>query len=230
MASIRSMNFLSHFYFDRNTEDHYQVLGIALPDLLKNANKDWNIRPEKNDDAYTSLDLINLYSGWKRHILVDKYFHGSTFFFRHSRSIRKKISPCLAHSPAKPFFVAHIALEIMLDSLLLTNHILKASDFYAHLEQIDKTTLSRFLEINGIDAPEEFIRFLNNFLKSKYLDSYRKEQQIVYAINSICSRLWKNPFNEQEKANLTQALTEYMAELKYSYLSIFDEIDEKLNS
>ena len=34
------MNFLSHFYFDRNTTDPHQVIGMVLPDLLKNANKE----------------------------------------------------------------------------------------------------------------------------------------------------------------------------------------------
>lgn len=224
------MNFLSHFYFDRNTEDHNQVLGIVLPDLLKNANSEWTVRPEKKEEEYTDLGLLNLYTGWKRHILVDKYFHGSSFFYEHSRKIRTRISAFLQDSPVKPFFVAHIALEIMLDSLLLKNHLIKPSNFYQHLEQTDKTILSRFLEINNIDDPERFMRFLNSFIKSRYLESYRDATQIVYAVNNICGRLWENPLNEQHKIELTEAVIGYLEILKYDYISIFDEIEKKLSS
>ena len=33
------MNFLSHYYFDRDVTNCYHILGIVLPDLLKNADK-----------------------------------------------------------------------------------------------------------------------------------------------------------------------------------------------
>ena len=65
------MNFLSHFYFDRYTADPQQVIGMVLPDLLKNANKHWNIRPEKNEGLYLDSEVKNIYWGWKRHIWVD---------------------------------------------------------------------------------------------------------------------------------------------------------------
>lgn len=224
------MNFLSHFYFDRETEDHNQVLGMVLPDLLKNANNEWTIRPEKKEEEYTNLSLLNLYTGWKRHILVDKYFHSSSFFFEHSRNLRKRISQFLNDSPVKPFFVAHIALEIMLDSLLLKNNLIQPTVFYKHLLQIDKTTLSRFLEINKIDDPEQFIRFLNSFIKSRYLESYNDPVQIVYAINSLCKRLWPDSFNEKQKLQLTDSIIGYMIVLRNDYMVIFDEIEKKLNS
>jgi len=229
MANQEFMNFLSHFYFDRNTENHNQVLGIVLPDLLKNANKTWTIHPEKNEEEYTGLNLISLYTGWKRHILVDKYFHCSIFFLEHSRTIRTEIFPFLVNSPVKPFFVAHIALELMLDSLLLKENLITASRFYWHLEQINKTALSNFLEINKIDDPERFIRFLNKFIASGYLESYRDANQIVNAINGICTRLWIKPFDEEQKIRLTKVIVNYMIDLRKEFMIIFDEIEKKLS-
>ncbi len=100
------MNFLSHCYFDRHTENPQRVLGVVLPDLLKNAKKEWSIRPEKHQDNYVDAEVLQIYTGWKRHILVDKYFHSSDFFLEHTQKIGIVISPFLANSPARPFFVA----------------------------------------------------------------------------------------------------------------------------
>lgn len=223
------MNFLSHFYFDRNTEDHNLVLGTVLPDLLKNANSSWKVHPERNEASYDSLSLINLYTGWKRHVWVDKYFHSSSFFKEYSRKIRMDIFPLLASSPVKPFFVAHIALELLLDSFLLKNDLISASNLYQHLEKADRKILSNFLEINNIDDPEHFIRFLNKFIGLNYMDSYREPRQIVNALNGICSRIWAKPFDDVQKNLLTNVIINYMSNLQDEFMVVFDEIDRKLS-
>jgi len=72
------MNFLSHYYFDRDTIPYirdYHTLGTVLPDLLKNADKSILIHPEKLQHSDPAIsDMI---AGWKKHLLVDRYFHSS---------------------------------------------------------------------------------------------------------------------------------------------------------
>ncbi|MGB4775981.1 MAG: hypothetical protein WBP45_12460, partial [Daejeonella sp.] len=112
------MNFLSHFYFDRNTQDPNLVLGTVLPDLIKNARKDWNLYPQKREDRFIhSQEMTSLLTGWKRHLQVDCCFHSSKFFAEHTRAIRLLIAPVLEDSVVRPSFFAHIALELMLDSI-----------------------------------------------------------------------------------------------------------------
>jgi hypothetical protein len=48
------MNFLSHFYFDRHCDDPHLVLGAVLPDLVKNARKDWNLQPERKAEEFST--------------------------------------------------------------------------------------------------------------------------------------------------------------------------------
>jgi hypothetical protein len=43
------MNFLSHYYFDRADKDANVVMGTVLPDLIKNAAKEANLYPQKNE-------------------------------------------------------------------------------------------------------------------------------------------------------------------------------------
>ncbi|WP_407430339.1 hypothetical protein [Arcticibacter sp.] len=223
------MNFLSHFYFDREEENPYRIMGIVLPDLLKNANKEWNLRPEKNEHLFFHDDLQRgLLEGWKRHLEVDRYFHSSEFFSRHTSTLRLQIVPHLLHSDVRPSFVAHIALELMLDSLLLTELSLDSSRFYTQLESTDEDVLSKFLLLNNIPESSIFFNFLEDFIRSKYLESYRKPKDIMFAIGKICQRIWPRPFTDEEKFRVAGILTAYLEVLKDDFISIFDQIELRL--
>ena len=223
------MNFLSHFYFDRYTSDPHRVIGMVLPDLMKNAKKEWNIRPEKHIEHYKDPALQNLYLGWKRHIDVDKHFHCSQFFLSHTRTLRTAMEPFLTSSPARPFFVAHIALELMLDSLLLSEKSLNTASFYSHLINTDKATLQRFFLINNLKNTEIIFSFLEEFIEAKYLNNYNNPKEIVYALNRICMRIWDNPFSDTQKLQLAAVLIDYQEKLKKDFMQIFEEIEERLN-
>jgi hypothetical protein len=84
------MNFLSHYYFDRDTTDCYFTLGTVLPDLLKNADKTIILHPENL--VHPNPRINSIIQGWNKHLLVDKYFHSSEFFFTHSHHLKKELS------------------------------------------------------------------------------------------------------------------------------------------
>ena len=222
------MNFLSHFYFDRHSEDPHLVLGAVLPDLVKNARKDWNLHPEKNPELSGSSIENSILKGWKRHLTIDRHFHNSSFFAKHTSEIKKAIAPALKNSVVRPSFLAHISLELMLDSTLLTENHIQTEDFYSHLHQSDRIALNRFLERNKMDDTAHFFKFFDRFMESNYLNSYREARHIMYALNRICMRVWKDPLTENEILELTGILTGYHQNLLGNYMEIFEDIDKKL--
>lgn len=224
------MNFLSHFYFDRyNHSDPDRTMGMVLPDLVKNAKKEWCLRPEKQPHLFNGdKKLHSILEGWKRHLAVDLYFHSSDFFCDHTRNIRTLIVPVLKDAVVRPSFVAHIGLELMLDSLLLTENAINTGDFYKALAEADRNSLAVFLALNNIADPAPFFSFLDDFIRSEYLNSYRQTDQLIYAIGRICMRLWLNPFTEDQKARLASIFTNYMEYLKADYMTIFDQIEGRL--
>jgi hypothetical protein len=222
------MNFLSHFYFERNITDCYQVLGTVMPDLLKNADKNVIIHPEKL--THQDIAVNSIIRGWKKHLEVDRYFHSSKFFLTHSHLLKKLLLPAIEGSPVKPFFLGHIALELILDNLLLTTGKVTANEFYDHLDGCEGAAVNEFLTFAGVKNTAIFFKFYNDFKKSKYLYSYADTKEIAYALKRICMRVWENPFTSENEAQMNGVLTVYRASLQDDFMDIFDEIEGKLIS
>jgi acyl carrier protein phosphodiesterase len=224
------MNFLSHYYFDRENQDAHTVIGTVLPDLVKNAHKDWNFYPQKSEDLFRDDPTLNaILTGWKRHLKVDILFHSSDFFNRHTANLKQVLLPILTDSPVRPSFLAHIGVELLLDHLLVSERKIAIDAFYDHLNNVDEQALIIFLEKCGASDTEQFFKFLNSFRASRYLLSYQKLENISYALQRICMRLWSHPFHEETVTQLTEKLTLYKKELEKDYLTIYEEIEWKLN-
>jgi len=203
---------------------------MVLPDLIKNADKSWNIHPEKNIHLFNEgEDIKSLLFGWKRHLKVDQLFHSSTFFFHQQHQIKILIKNAILDSPVKPFFLSHISLELLLDSLLLSENLIDVENFYKLINKVDDKILKQFISLNGIEHPDKFFRFFDMFKNEKYLYSYTNPEKITYALKRICMRLWQNPFTEDQEYNLTKSLILYKNKISGEFLPIFELIDSQLN-
>lgn len=222
------MNFLSHYYFDRETTNCYHVLGTVLPDLLKNADKHIVLHPEKLQHSNPQVNSI--IAGWNKHLAVDRYFHSSGFFLTHSHELKKQLRPAIEGSPVKPFFLGHIALELIIDNLLLTTGKVIVDEFYDHLSGCQAQVIEEFLTFSGLADTAVFFKFYEGFKKSKYLHTYAETHQISYALKRICMRVWNNPFTEQHEAQMNEVLGSYRNYLLNSFMTIFEEIGAKLQN
>ena len=222
------MNFLSHYYFDRNVTNCYHILGSVLPDLLKNADKTIVLHPEKLHHANASVNLI--INGWNKHLAVDRYFHSSNFFLTHSHLLKNLLAPVIESSPVKPFFLGHIALELILDNLLLTTGKITVHSFYEHMEGCDNDIIQEFLTFAGLKDPTRFFRFFENFKKNAYLHTYAETHHIAYALKRICMRVWQDPFTPEHEAAMNSILADYRAVILDDFMSIFEEIENKLSA
>ncbi|MVN21110.1 ACP phosphodiesterase [Mucilaginibacter arboris] len=220
------MNFLSHFYFDRNCNDAYQVLGSVMPDLLRNADKEALIKPERLP-AQTDPTICSLILGWKKHLEIDRHFHSSDFFKHHAHQLKLLLTPAVAGSAVKPFFLGHIALELILDNLLLTTHTVFADDFYDHLKNAEEANIRAFLELNGVD-PQKFLSFYTLFINEKYLYSYIELNSVVYALKGVCKRIWKDPFTKHQEEAVSEVVKYYINLLATDFMQVFWEMDDLL--
>jgi acyl carrier protein phosphodiesterase len=223
------MNFLSHYYFERKELDNHLVIGIVLPDFIKNAHKDWNLNPQKEGHLFVDdPEESSILRGWNRHLEVDRLFHCSEFFTSQTAILKQFIMPAMDSGPVKPFFLAHIGLELVLDHLLTVHGLVNINRFYEQLQSANSEALQSFLMKAGILDLDHFLKFLNSFISSRYLLSYQKIENITYALNRICMRLWHDPFTDAQLQLLTAGLITYKATIEKDYLDIFREIEGSL--
>lgn len=206
-------------------------MGTVLPDLIKNAIKEANLYPQKNEFLFKgNLDEEQLLFGWKKHLAVDLLFHSSNFFLEKTTELKQLIKPIVENTAVRPSFLAHIGLELLLDHLLVEHNLIQVNHFYDQLDAVKKESLSDFLEHCNLKTPEVFFNFLEKFISSKYLLSYQKLENISYALNRICMRLWPKTLDQNQIDALTKQLEIFKEILQKDFLEIFKEIEYRLEA
>lgn len=220
------MNFLAHYYFHRYSHNPELVLGCVLPDFLKNADKSVRLQPDQYELQFlNNPKLESLYAGWKHHMETDRVFHNLPFFYEHTQALRLKLAPVVEDSPIRASFLSHIALELLLDHLLLIDGVLHEDHFYRDLSVMDRAVVQRFLEICDMPETHTFFEFLDHFIEVKYLGSYRDISQVAYALIQICRRIW--PLGPQPllQSNISDQLSQYKEILIPEYKLVFEMLD-----
>ncbi|MDQ1149042.1 hypothetical protein [Sphingobacterium zeae] len=223
------MNFLSHFYFERFATNPERIVGGLLPDLLKNADKSFMLKPRQYEDELLNNPLLEqMYIGWNRHIEVDRLFHNSTYFFHHTHQLKLQIQPSLVGLPIRPSFMAHIGLELLLDHILTQKSAVSIDKFYAALIHVNQDALRKFLAINQLHDIPKFEKFYHQFIDWKYIYDYAQVEKIAGALFNICKRLWHFDVSAQQRQALTQQLISYLHIQMADYQEIYQYIQYEL--
>lgn len=220
------MNFLSHFYYTQSTANPYYTMGAVLPDLFRNHHHDWKFH--EIDVVPDGDDMSWLIKGWLLHIEVDRIFHSSAPFAAHTSHLRKKLVHVFTEPPKRPFFLAHIGYELILDALLIKNKKVIAAEFYQQLESCDSSVLDRFMVQLGVQDTGGFHKFLKNFIESRYLGNYDRPKSLVHALDQIGRRVWVEKFTDFETKNTIEAIDSTMKELNPAFIDVFHWVEKRL--
>src|SRR5690606_29623286 len=223
------MNFLSHFYFERFATIPERVLGSLLPDLLKNVDKSYIFHPQKFEEQLFAHPLtMEISEGWYRHVEVDKIFHSSEFFLNHCHHLRRKLDPVLEGTPIRGTFMAHIAVELMLDHLLIKHQLVNVSRLYERLENVHRPIMKNYLITIGVEDIDGFVAFYDKFLAWKYIFDYKDLDQISKPLINISKRIWTFETPKGIHEGLTAVLVDYcngdMKDFKDIYTYIQDNL------
>lgn len=198
------------------------TLGSVLPDLFRNHRNDWKFSPEKFEESFgDDPNLAALYKGWNLHIQTDALFHNSVPFKLQSSLLRKDLQKVFTQLPKRPFFLAHVGYELILDSLLLRKKQVNSDLFYEHLQQANDEVLERFMLIIGITETDSFHAFLKHFIDSRYLETYTHTISLVQALDNIGRRVWGDRFTQSETEGTILIIESALEELSPIFLEVY---------
>lgn len=212
------MNFLSHYYFDSVPGNPYFNLGLIFPDILRNfvRGSKLNLTIEISD----APEQMNLLKGCIQHVQSDKVFHAWQGFHDAVDFVTQSIRAS-EHDIEKDWFIAHILVELAMDHYLIKKHETLATKLYTDFEMVDTVQMHSFLQRHDFSNFDLFQNGFDRFMNVRYLESYTEEDNIVYALGRICTKMKLQPFSEVQKQllkTIVQALTLKMpamvAELK----------------
>lgn len=203
------MNFLSHYFFDHNKNDHHFNFGLILPDLARNFVPGTRIKPSLND--HEDHEVVSIDRGCEQHVLTDSKFHQWEEFDKLQNKLLNELRNSSDLKPERDWFVAHIFSELMIDHQLLKLYPNLATELYNSFENINGESLEKYLLEKGMDMNRlsRFNKGFDHFMDVRYLTYYIEPESVVYSLDRICTRMRIPPFNVRQKEHYTQLIWQF---------------------
>ena len=207
------MNYLTHFYFntkqavyDSASPDFH--FGVAFPDILSVYDRSLRFHSE---DAKGLPD--DFWMGIQNHLQMDAFFHKSEFFKTSYEEIRRHLTAAIPHQlDIRPFFLAHVIMEILLDHYLLNREPDLARKFYTQLHKCDIKLIVAATEEHFAQNMNGLGDLLNKFLVTRFLEGYIELEKLIYPVNRMLMRTRQQVF-ELNDPTLTQNILEPSLEI-----------------
>jgi acyl carrier protein phosphodiesterase len=124
--------------------------------------------------------------------------------------------------------MAHIAVELMLDHLLIKHQLVNVARLYEHLENINRPILKGYLKTIGVEDIDGFMAFYDKFLEWRYIANYKDLNEISKPLINISKRVWTFDTPEGIHDKLTDVLVSYCDEEMRDFKDIYTYIHDNL--
>ncbi len=227
------MNFISHYFIDRELDDSLFVVGVCTPDLLSIFNRNVRLNEREIHRLFqgdqVSEHQMSFAQGVIRHFQVDKLFHSSRFFHEETRLLSKQLRDEFTDSDIKrTFFVAHVLLELVLDKLLIHQDEKLLAQFYDHFSAHDASKMAALTAWLAQTELPSYENFLRNFVADRHLYHYTDWTYIVYVLKRILRRVGISEYNYLNAPAFMDFLERYEASLALRQTDVQQEMAEKL--
>ncbi|MEL6672152.1 MAG: hypothetical protein AAFR61_08160 [Bacteroidota bacterium] len=226
------MNFISHFYLDRDRDDSWFFAGVSTPDLVSVFDRNVRLKGPKlpilRENDATPAE-VSFYHGVLRHFEVDRIFHTSPFFKEESGLLTSMLQENFEKGTVKrAFFVAHVAFELILDKILIQEDPQLTPSFYSHLEKFPIEEYVKLTEWVTKQKLPSYQAFMQRFVDKKYLYHYVDWEHLFYVLKRIMIGVGILEVNYLHSETFLDLMREYEAGLKDRCYPAFARLNEQL--
>ncbi len=218
------MNYFSHYAIDHIQDNHDFNTGLLLPDITKKKIRTFKLT---ENSQIVPNHFQQLHLGCLQHYLSDKIFHSSDFFQKHADLLNYKLKNSgLSNFAERKWFISHVMLELLIDRVIIKEHIYLLDDFYHSLNKVDENNLRQFLHYFGMENSDEFFVFFNHFRSVQYIYHYTDNKKFMYSLNRIMLRAGLNELNIIDNNILEGVLVDF----EQTYFNNSNELLNNLKS
>ncbi len=217
------MHFLSHYYVDRHTADPYRVVGALLPDISPGFTRTYNAVIRKNDWTLKQ-GSAHIHEGVLRHYDVDRQFHGSAVFEEAvAHALHTLIGSGLDRDRYRLSFIAHIAVELLLDRLLIGTDPGLVNVYYSLLESVERDKLGVYLNRIMPDSQvQRTLQAFDRFMEIRFLQYFDRTDGAAEGIVRTTKRAIGVDFTAEDRAKLLGALHNIEGDMRYRWHKLLE--------
>jgi hypothetical protein len=203
------MNFLSHHFVARRVAPNQPALfyaGNILPDLV-GMSGEGSLKSKQVDGQVGPLA-----DGVRLHLVCDKAFHSDAAFVMLCQQTGELFrAAAFEIAPKRVFFLAHVAVELALDAILIRRQLGIEHDLDAHViasqsEIIPELTL--WLDNKPL---LELQRVIDGFIAHPFTHEYATAAGLAYRLDRVAQRATLSAFDPRDKSTLTEVLEQTIA-------------------
>lgn len=223
------MNFLAHYYLDRDNPSGFFVIGAATPDLLSIYNSGLRIKAGHVDhlsaEAKEKTEPMFL-AGLNRHFHADRVFHSSPLFSSETHLLSVMLEDGFPEQDIpRKYFIAHILLELLLDKVLIRHNPRLLNDYYRHFELLKPfEAVRQATETVAAHPLPNYESFLMKFVENRYLHHYTENDHLIYILRRLLRRVGVEKGGFLEDDRFPRLMDEFEGRIEGYYEQFFDEI------
>jgi hypothetical protein len=224
------VNYLAHYFCEHPDERPYFVLGLILPDLLRDVQKrkmrfGEELLTASREGAHGPIG-VDIAAGIQRHLDVDVDFHNSAFFKDGMHRVWQWLEEYEYETiPTRLPVFAHVLLELMMDRIII-RHVPEAmAQFYSMLEQVERPEVLQWFEALGVlERPAAAFARIQVFLDDRFLYRYPDNAMMLYALNVLNQKVGQPVISPADEQKLLETINRTDAYLDEQGLAIYDAL------
>jgi len=195
------VNYLSHAY--RFFDNPSFIAGVAMPDWLRVVGREYRARrvqavrcltcPEWQDP-----DAISFLHGVIQHHDDDQRFHTTEVFVLLNAKLSVELRAIYGpESSIRSHFLAHIIIELLLDSVLSQTHESIMDRYYDAIRALDGEQVAGWAErITGKTVPS-LAGWIERFCQERFLQDYQSNERLLFRLNQVLRRVKLDPIGSE---------------------------------
>lgn len=203
------MNFLSHFFIDCNNPSAYFKLGLIMPDLVSGYNQKMRKRVALYFPELAEHHAIS--QGIAKHQLTDKMFHSLPEFELLQANLKSELKSLqLLEVLPRSWFLAHIAVEMMIDRTLLKLYPHLCVEFYKTLAAVSQPVVEKYFAETGCNhLSSDFFGNFKTFTERRFLQYYPRDDHFTEALLGAWYRATGNRVDADVRQKTQEALLKF---------------------
>jgi hypothetical protein len=189
------VNYLAHGF--RFVDDPYFMAGTALPDWMNVVDRRNRARGQLAEPWLNAADarLAAFAGGVLQHHADDRWFHQTEAFVGLSTRFAVELRELVAvgHQAG---FLGHIAVELLLDAVLVEDVPERLNAYYNALSQLDPLHLNSLADQLLARPAERLSLLLPRFIAERFIADYAGDASLWRRLNHVMRRVGLEPLPE----------------------------------